>query len=99
MDSKPIVLTDDHTLVAQDLSNVYAHWLIENPPIISQHDVKFKKKENIDSLKKSMLKHRIRVLTGKVSFGLGSNLNVKFCIKGRIKASKSSCTIKNLPLQ
>ena len=66
MDSKPIVLTDDHSLVDHDLSNVYAHWLIENPPIINQQDIKFKKKEQIETLKKSVLKHRIRLLTGKV---------------------------------
>lgn len=65
MDSKPIVLTDDHSLVDHDLSNVYAHWLIENPPIIDQQDIKFKKKEQIETLKKSVLKHRIRLLTGK----------------------------------
>jgi len=65
MDSKPIVLTDDHSLVDHDLSNVYAHWLIENPPIINQQDIKFKKKEQIETLKKSVLKHRIRLLTGK----------------------------------
>jgi len=65
MDSKPIVLTDDHSLVDQDLSNVYAHWLIENSPIINQQDIKFKKKEQIETLKKSVLKHRIRLLTGK----------------------------------
>ena len=67
MDSKPIVLTDDDSLVDHDLSNVYAHWLIENPPIIDQQDIKFKKKEQIGTLKKSVLKHRIRLLTGKVS--------------------------------
>jgi len=65
MDSKPIVLTDDDSLVDHDLSNVYAHWLIENPPIINQQDIKFKKKEQIETLKKSVLKHRIRLLTGK----------------------------------
>ena len=66
MDSKPIVLTDDDSLVDHDLSNVYAYWLIENPPIIDQQDIKFKKKEQIGTLKKSVLKHRIRLLTGKV---------------------------------
>ena len=67
MDSKPIVLTDDHSLVDHDLSNVYAHWLNEKPATILQHDVKFKKKEQVETLKKSVLKHRIRLLTGKVS--------------------------------
>ena len=71
MDSKPIVLTDDHSLVDHDLSNVYAHWLIENPPIIDQQDIKFKKKEQIETLKKSVLKHRIRLLTGKVRIEIG----------------------------
>ena len=68
MDSKPIILSEDKSLVEQDLSNVYAHWLTENPPIIHQHDVKFKKKEQIETLKKAVLKHRIRVLTGKVMY-------------------------------
>ena len=68
MDTKPIVLTEDHSLVDHDLSNVYAHWLNEKPAAILQHDVKFKKKEQIETLKKSVLKHRIRLLTGKVSF-------------------------------
>ena len=49
MDTKPIVLTEDHSLVDHDLSNVYAHWLNEKPAAILQHDVKFKKKEQIET--------------------------------------------------
>ena len=64
-DFKPLILNEDHSLVDHDLTNVYGHWLSDDSAVISQQEVKFKKKENIDSLKKSVLKHRIRILTGK----------------------------------
>lgn len=64
-DNKPTILSGDQTLVDHDLSNVYEHWNTFDNPVLTGNDVKFKKKETIDSLKKSVLKHRIRSLTGK----------------------------------
>ena len=62
---KPIILTDDDTLVESDLKNVYHHFLSSDTTLPFSKEVKFKKKESIEDLKKSVLKHRIRLLTGK----------------------------------
>ena len=64
MDGKPLILNDNISLVNKDLSNVYRNW-IENGDNQCQFDVKFKKKEDITGLSKSLLKHRILTLTGK----------------------------------
>ena len=64
MDGKPLILNDNISLVNKDLSNVYRNW-IENGDNQCQFDVKFKKKEDVNGLSKSLLKHRILTLTGK----------------------------------
>ena len=63
MDGKPLILNDTISLVNKDLSNVYRNW-IKNGDNYLQFDVKFKKKEDINRLSKSLLKHRILTLTG-----------------------------------
>lgn len=69
MEGKPLVLaSNDHvSLMNKDLSNVYRHFRRNVPSAEDQlkFEVKFKKKEDIDGLGKSLLKHRIKLLTGK----------------------------------
>ena len=67
MDGKPLVLaSNDHvTLMNKDLSNVYRHFRRSDPSDQLTFEVKFKKKEDIDGLGKALLKHRIKLLTGK----------------------------------
>lgn len=62
MDNKPIILTEDISLVEHDLRNVYRHYKAHTAV---SDDVKFKKKENIGTMSKAILKHRIQNLTGK----------------------------------
>ena len=59
-DSKPLILTDDITLVGHDLSNVLKYLKLEELELESYPNVQFKKKENIATLAKSVLKHRIQ---------------------------------------
>ena len=65
MTEKPLVLSTDMTLVDHDLSSVFAHYLEPNSEDLTSTEVKFKKKEDIGILAKSVLKHRIQSLTGK----------------------------------
>ena len=69
MEGKPLVLaSNDHvSLMNKDLSNVYRHFRRNVPSAEDQlkFEVKFKKKEDIDGLGKALLKHRIKLLTGK----------------------------------
>ena len=64
MTEKPLVLSSDMTLVDHDLSSVFAHYLDQQTPEFTM-EVKFKKKEDIGTMAKSVLKHRIQSLTGK----------------------------------
>ena len=65
MAEKPIILNDNQSLVECDLKNVYNHFLSGDLSVCQSKEVKFKKKETIEEMKKSVLKHRIRILTGK----------------------------------
>ena len=60
---KPVILTNDKGLVNVDLSPAYraASAGAVNPDQVTR----FKKKENISGMARSILKHRIQTLTGK----------------------------------
>ena len=64
MAEKPLVLSDDMSLVGHDLSSVLAHFS-SNDFTFPSTEVKFKKKETVDDMAKSLVKHRIQALTGK----------------------------------
>ena len=64
MADKPLIMSDDMSLVGHDLSSVFAHWN-GNEFTFPSIEVKFKKKESIDNMAKSLVKHRIQSLTGK----------------------------------
>jgi len=53
------------TLVGKDLSNVYQHFKKSPTDLPAEIVTKFKKKEALESMAKSVLKHRIKALTGK----------------------------------
>ena len=59
-DSKPLILTDDISLVSHDLSNGLKYLKLGELELESYPNVQFKKKENIATLAKSVLKHRIQ---------------------------------------
>ena len=64
MAEKPLIMSDDMSLVGHDLSSVFAHWK-GNDFNFPSREVQFKKKESIDNMAKSVVKHRIQSLTGK----------------------------------
>jgi hypothetical protein len=78
--AKPLVLSEDISLVDYDLKQVYRHLVAKNSDDnpASNADVRFKKKESVDTLAKSILKHRIQGLTGKslpnIESELGKNI-------------------------
>ena len=78
MASKPLILSDSITLVDKDLTNVYRHWTKNGKETQLPCDVKFKKKEEVNTLGKALLKHRIYALTGKnlptIENEMGQNL-------------------------
>lgn len=68
MDPKTLILSSETGLVGADLSKVYHHFNLAPdsnslPP--SGERARFKKKEDLEKQAKSILKHRIQLLTGK----------------------------------
>ncbi len=69
MDSrKPFVLSEDATLVGESLDLLFRYFkkpTSSADETLRTMEVRFKKKEPIDSIAKSVLKHRIQTITGK----------------------------------
>jgi len=66
LEMEAIILDSKSTLVGKDLSNVYRHFKKSpSTDLPAEISTKFKKKEQLETMAKSVLKHRIKALTGK----------------------------------
>ncbi len=79
MNYQGVVLADEKALVGKDLANVYAHFhaIAATPDAATM--ARFRKKEPLQSMAKSIIKHRVQTLTGRSSAELEEALgfNIK----------------------
>ena len=79
--AKPMILANDKALVGQDISAVLDAF--RSQPDVDLAKTQFKKKEILDDLPKSILKHRIQNLTGKNMPDLEKELGFDLMKDGR----------------